>query len=468
VTTPAADPRARSIARLRASPQGPGRLDLAVAAVYAAVFLGYTLLVLGRKVTGLPWVAGLGPGSIAIDFRIELVSRVSIGLVIVCAAALAWQRSRPEMSFLVICAVGCIQVALGEPFSTWNVAMPAALYSAAAYAGRGFARLALGMAAFAYFALWAVQTGLLVRLRNLPNPLDVLSTPRGATFVVVFAVLVLVWVIGDQVRAARERVDRELERAEQLEREEEANARIGALAERHRIARELHDVVAHGLSVMIVQADGALYAEAEHPDAPRNALATIASTGRESLAEMRRLLGVLRDEPDAAQLAPQPDLEAVPELIEGFGKSGLVIEHRVDGVARPVSPAVGLTAYRVVQESLTNVLHHVGPTRVEVRVAFTPDTLGISVRNDPGSQRPAVATGPQRGLGLVGMRERVGLLGGRMAAGPTPDGGFAVRVEIPDRAWPSGPAAFAPEPDGRSPGTGLPFTAPTGPTEGRA
>jgi signal transduction histidine kinase len=436
------------VAPARLSPRQQA-VDIALAVGFAAVFLGYTALLFGSKTLHLPWLAGAGMGSLVIDLRIEVISRTSIALVAASAVALAFRRRHPAASFLAICGVGCVQVALGEPISLWNVAMPLALLSAAAYAGRGFARVALFLALAAYVGIWVIETGLLGRLDRLPNPLDVLTTGRGAAFVVMFALLVVVWAIGDQVRARRERFEYQLERAAQLQREQDANARIGALAERHRIARELHDVVAHGLSVMIVQADGARYAEAEHPEAPREALATIAATGRESLAEMRRLLGVLRDDPDAAQLAPQPDLGAVPGLIERFRAAGLDVDYRVEGPARPVPPAVGLTAYRIVQESLTNVLHHAGATRVQVRVSFAPYALGIVVANDPGPLRPPPSPEPGRGLGLLGMRERVALLGGRMAAGPTAAGGFVVQVEIAVVA--DGLRRAAPGPWGTSP-----------------
>lgn len=410
-------------------------VDVGLALLYAAVFLGFTVIQLGANVLDLPWIGRTAPlpDALGIQPTIVLFSRAAIGFVVVCAVALAWWRSRPELTFLVIGGVACLQIAVGEPIRFWNVAMPIALFSAAAYASRSFARLALGIAILGYVGVWAIEVNLLGRLDHLPDSVDFLAGTRGATFAVLFALLILVWAMGDQVRAARERLARDLERAEQLAREQEANARIGTLAERHRIARELHDVVAHGLSVMIVQADGALYAETEHPDVPREALTAIASTGRESLGEMRRLLAVLRDDPDAAQLAPEPELASLPTLIDGFRESGLDVSYAEAGTIRPMPPAVGLTAYRVVQESLTNVLHHAGPTHAEVRIVFLADVLELVVINEPGVRPPRPA-GATPGLGLLGMRERVGLLDGRMTAGPTPPGGFRVHVEIPVRA----------------------------------
>jgi signal transduction histidine kinase len=430
VTSRAPEDRRRSAALARVANDRQRLADAGLAVLYAAIFLGYTVVQLGANVAELPWVGRSLPGILVIQPTIVLFSRAAIGFVLVCAVALAWRRSRPELSFLVICGVACLQIAVGEPIRFWNIAMPIALFSAAAYASRGFARLALVIAILGYVGIWAIEVDLLGRLDSLPDPVDVLTTPRGAAFVVVFAVLAVIWAMGDQVRAARERLERDLERTEQLAREQEANTRMGALAERHRIARDIHDVVAHGLSVMIVQADGALYAEGRHPEAPRQALATIASTGRESLHEMRRLLGVLRDDPDAAGPAPQPELASLPTLIDQFRASGLDVTYTEEGVIRPMPPAVGVTAYRVIQESLTNVLHHAGRTHVDVRVAFGPEALELVVANEPGRTPPRPAA-TSTGLGLLGMRERVSLLDGRMTAGPTPTGGFRVQVVIP-------------------------------------
>jgi signal transduction histidine kinase len=436
VTNPsgALDPPVRSRSGGGSDRHLPPTADILLAVLYVAVFLGATFVISPSFPRDLPWTTGLGPGSIQIDLRVELGSRASVALMLACGVALAFRRSSPVGSFLAIVAVAAVQALLGEPIAVWNVAMAVSLFSVAAYGSRRFSRVALGLAIAGYVGIWVMQTGALGRLDGLADPLAVLATQRGAAFVAMFAVLVVIWALGDQVRSANERLAFQRERIEQRERQQEATARLETLAERQRIARELHDVVAHGLSVIIVQADGARYAEATHPEAPRQALATIAATGRESLTEMRRLLGILRDDPDAPRLAPQPDLAAVPALVDGFREAGLAVEMRIDGTPRPLPPAVGLTAYRVVQESLTNVLHHVGPTHVRVGIRLGDDALAILVENTPGASRPAASPGDRQGLGLLGMRERVGLLGGRMVAGPMPDGGFRVRVELPIRA----------------------------------
>ena len=413
-------------------PDRPRIADISLAVLYAAIFLGYTAIVLGRNVLALPWLERASPGLPGFEPSVLLLSRAAIIFVVVCSVALAWRRSRPELAFLVIGGIGALQFVVGEPIRLWDIAMPVGLFFAAAYASRTFARLALALAVLGYVGIWAIGVNLLGRLDELPSLFEALAGPRGATFAVIFALLVLVWAIGDQVRAARERLELELERAASVVREQETTARLGALAERQRIARDLHDVVAHGLSVIIVQADGALYAEAEHPDAPRRALETIASAGRQSLDDMRQILGVLREGPDAAEGASQPELASLPALLEQFRAAGLDVAYGEDGTVRAVPPAVGLTAYRVVQESLTNVLHHAGITHVDVHVGYRPDGIELDIQNVAGTGTPRPATGGT-GLGLVGMRERVNLLGGQLTVGPTPEGGFRVHVEIPTK-----------------------------------
>ncbi|MFN8631232.1 MAG: hypothetical protein U0838_13225 [Chloroflexota bacterium] len=179
MTNPAWAPGAATVPPARASGEPPRPVDIAIAAAYAVVFLGATFLAFGVKAIYLPWVGGIGDGSLAIVPQFEVTSRIAVGFVIACSIALVWRRSKPEASFLAITAVGCLQVAIGEPVSFWNIAMPIALFSAAAYASRSFGRLALGIAVVAYFGVWAIEVGLLGRLGSLPNPFDILTTPAA-------------------------------------------------------------------------------------------------------------------------------------------------------------------------------------------------------------------------------------------------------------------------------------------------
>jgi signal transduction histidine kinase len=402
-------------------------VDVIIAALSATLFLGLSV-VAGSRLAHLPWFSAPPGGSFFGWPRLELASYASVALMLASSAALAFRRLMPRASFLVIGAIGATQILLGEPIAAWDLVIAASLFSAAAYGTRTFARLALVLGALGYVGAWALATGLLGRLDVLTDPVGLLTTNRGAIFVALLAPLLLVWVIGDQVRASSERLVVERERSLQAARERDANARLDALAERHRIARELHDVVAHGLSVMIVQADGAVYAADDHPEAPRQALGVIAATGRESLVEMRRLLGLLRGADEAAATAPQPGLAAISQLAAGFREAGVNVDLSLPDPLPQTPAGVALAAYRIVQEALTNVLKHAGRAEASVVVSADSQRLLVRVSNAPGDRVPT--SDPGDGLGLMGMRERVRLLGGRLAAGPHGDG-FEVSAELP-------------------------------------
>ena len=198
-----------------------------------------------------------------------------------------------------------------------------------------------------------------------------------------------------------------------------------AADERVRIARDLHDVVAHHVSVIVVQAEAAQEVLAARPEQAGAAMATVADTARSALTELRRMMGVLRSD---ATTAPQPDLAALDELAEVVRRAGLPVTLRRTDPVPPVDPVIGLTTYRVVQEALTNVLRHApGATRADVDVAVDDHALLVTVSDDG----PPVAAPGSTGLGLVGMRERVGVLGGTLDAGPSAGGGFRVRARLP-------------------------------------
>ncbi|MGW4892947.1 sensor histidine kinase [Kitasatospora sp. NPDC004240] len=204
--------------------------------------------------------------------------------------------------------------------------------------------------------------------------------------------------------------------------------------ERRRIARELHDIVAHHITTMQLMAGGAR-ANLANPDVARDALVTLESSGRLALSEMRQLLDVLRagDEPDTVPPAPQPGVRDLDRLVDEARRDGLPTDLTVHGTPRPLPPTLGLTVFRIVQESLTNARKHAGPARVRVHLTHHPDHLTIDVRDD-GPATPPPTTGPARdggGHGLIGMRERVTLHGGTLRCGPHPDGGFAVHADLP-------------------------------------
>lgn len=238
----------------------------------------------------------------------------------------------------------------------------------------------------------------------------------------------VICLIGRGIRDRHILVDRLGERADRLEREREEKARVAVAEERARIARELHDIVAHGVSVMVVQAGAARRVlNADLQQAERSLLA-VEATGRQSLAEMRRLLGVLRTDSDALTLAPQPGLGRINDLFEQVRGAGLPVELHSEGESRALPIGVDLVAYRVIQEGLTNVLKHAGQARATVTIGYRQDSIDLEVRDD-GKGQPAQTDG--RGHGLFGMRERVGLYGGRLLAEPLETGGFVIRATIP-------------------------------------
>jgi signal transduction histidine kinase len=197
--------------------------------------------------------------------------------------------------------------------------------------------------------------------------------------------------------------------------------------ERARIARELHDIVAHAVSTIVVQAGAAEQVVEDDPAFTRASLETIRSTGASALSEMRRLVTVLRDDDAAGPLEPQPGLAGLPALLESMRAAGLVVEVRTTGQARPLPAGLDLAAYRIVQEGLTNVRRHSAAGRAEVRLSFGADDLHVEV-HDRG---PQVAAPPESGgHGLVGIRERAALYGGRMSAGPDGRGGFSLCVQL--------------------------------------
>jgi len=247
------------------------------------------------------------------------------------------------------------------------------------------------------------------------------------------------WVLGDSMGTRRAYSATLEERAVRAERERDTQAQIVAAAERARIARELHDVIAHNLSVMVAQADGGAYAFDATPERSRQALAEIGRTGRQALSEMSSLLGVLRTDRDAAPLAPAPAAAEIGQLVTQAREAGMRVSCTVKGTARPLPGGLELIVYRIVQEALTNVRKHAGPeAAAEVTVRYDPGELLVRVADDGGaSSTPAnlpryrtAATDPE-GHGLAGMRERAALYGGTVQAGPRPAGGFEVTARLP-------------------------------------
>ena len=272
-------------------------------------------------------------------------------------------------------------------------------------------------------ALWGLitalaGTGLLGAAGALQNQSDTFS---------VWIFLGAAWAAGRTIRRRETAAEDARARAARLAVEKEQQAVLAVAQERSRIARELHDVVAHSVSVMVVQAGAAQRVIEGDPARARDALSSIETAGRQSLVELRRLLGVLRADDGSHGVAPQPGLAQVDELIERARAAGLDAGIRVDGEQRALSMGADLAAYRIVQEALTNVIKHAAATAVDVTIRYLPGALELSIRDNGGGPRNERAAGH----GLIGMRERVAMFGGTLSAGKAPEGGFAVAAHIP-------------------------------------
>jgi signal transduction histidine kinase len=251
-----------------------------------------------------------------------------------------------------------------------------------------------------------------------------------------FAVLLPSWLLGDALRQRRREADARAEAADRDLREREARLREAAADERRRVARELHDIVAHTVSVMQVQAGAARQVVRTSPDRAEASLLAVEATGREAMAELRSLLGVLDDEGVAAGLAPEPGVGQLDGLVERVRQAGLQAEIEIDGQPRPLPAGLDVTVYRIVQEALTNALRYARGARTLVHLTFDAAQVRIEVLDD-GPSEPAPASHEGSGRGLVGMRERASHAGGRLEAGPRLGGGYAVRAWLPLEALPA-------------------------------
>ena len=351
------------------------------------------------------------------------IASTGVGVAVALATTLpvAWRRVNPVAATLATSLAWVIPTD-GYLFVGYVVAF-LQYYSLAAYVGPSRTVIAVA-------TLGVVLSIVSAALRD-----DVVGEYFGA-----LPAVVLPAITGRVVRRLREDADRLAELTVHLERERERAEHAAVAEERGRIARELHDVVAHGVSVIAIQADAAEAALDRDPELARAPLRTIRRSAKEALEEMRRLLGVLREDGDGGDLLPQPGLGLLDDLVEHARGAGLEVTLAVDGEPRPLSPGLDLSAYRIVQEGLTNVRKHAAGAPARVTVTWAPRELALEVR-DSGPARPAspagaASSGPARwtangGHGLVGMRERVRMHGGELHAGPAAGGGFAVRARLP-------------------------------------
>jgi signal transduction histidine kinase len=345
-----------------------------------------------------------------IDAPWPVVAMFALGTTV----PLLWRRRAPLL-VLVVC-LACIVIPdakyeIGNNASAPFAGTLVAAYASGAYTSRRDGRIA------------AAIIGAMVLISAVSIGEDVVG---DAVFI--GGILFAVWGAATIVRSRQELAAALAARTVELEHEREEKAKLAVAEERTRIARELHDVVAHNISIMVVQAGAERHAIGDDRPDTSKVLATIEETGRAALAEMRRLLGMLRRSDDELALAPQPSLRYLEDLVEQVREAGMPVELRIEGEQRAIAPGIDLSAYRIVQEALTNALKHAGPAQARVTVRYGDDELDIEIADDgagPDGEAPA------GGHGLVGMRERVALFGGDLASGRRRGGGYAVRARLP-------------------------------------
>ncbi|GAA0962145.1 sensor histidine kinase [Actinocorallia libanotica] len=342
--------------------------------------------------------------------------KIHLLLIFGLLTPLVWRRRWPRAVFTVVALVSFAQWLAGMAPQVANMAVLIALYTIATRSRLPWALAAAGVCVFGFS---------LVTFDGDQSVRDSLSAMATMT---VFIVATLVF--GVYLGTRRAYLQSLEERALQSEQERDTQVRMAMAAERARIARELHDVIAHNVSVMVVQADGAAYAIDTDVDRAKNALETISATGRLALGEMRRLLGVLRESDDTGAYTPQPGVEQLDDLVEQVRDAGLPLDFTVEGEPKELPQGLQLSVFRIVQEALTNTLKHAGPgASARVRLRYDNGAVEIHVQDD--GRGTAMAENDGKGHGLAGMRERAALYGGTVRAEPVPGGGFEVAARLP-------------------------------------
>jgi signal transduction histidine kinase len=329
----------------------------------------------------------------------------------VMTLSVGWRRAKPLLAAALLGPALVAQTLAGEvEIAGGFIALLVVTYSVASYADLRTARLG----------------GLLVLVGVFTFPL--VNDTNFADEVSNMAIVVGPWILGRAVRSRQQRAVEAEDRAVAIEREREERMRVVIADERGRIARELHDIVAHGVSVMVLQAGAARQTLDRDPEKVRNLLETVEQMGRQALDEMHRLLGILRRGDDDLTLTPPLTLSSIGRLIDDVRSTGLSVDYRIEGDQRGLAAGMEVSAYRIVQEALTNTIKHADASSVEVVLRYDVDALELTVTDDG---RGSGVDGGSDGHGLIGMRERTELFGGSVAAGPRDANGWVVEARLP-------------------------------------
>ena len=340
---------------------------------------------------------------------------VAVLLSLLQTLPLAFRRRAPLPAFILTLVGVCTYYALGYEVTDGTLATFIGVYTVAAYENRWKSLVGLGLLAVGMTWYWLTRA----------EPFD----PTTPIWIGILGLLS--WGLGEFVRTRRAYTAQVEALAERLDRARALEARQAAWQERARLARELHDVIGHTVNVMVIQAGAGRRTQASDRELAERAFQTIESTGREALEELDRLLGILRtEEDDEPELPPQPGLEQLRALAGRFEDAGLPVEITIEGDQVPLPRSLDQSAYRIIQEALTNALRHAGDTIAHVAVRYRTDRLELEVANDNHGNRPP-SDHAGGGRGLIGIQERVALFGGELEAGPRAGGGFVVRCRLP-------------------------------------
>ncbi|KAA0930266.1 sensor histidine kinase [Streptomyces apricus] len=378
----------------------------------------------GRReaaVTAAAFVLCLLGGVVQVDDTLSAPSAAAYAVAVVSCAVLPLRHRAPLAALAATTACGALVQPLGLLLSPLIVAP--ALISAYSYAlAARTERHAAGAVSLASAVLLA---------SSVPLSGD-LSWQDASRVVTMAASPLVAGLLGHSVRNRRAYLAAVEERARRAEKSRESEARRRVAEERVRIARELHDLVAHQITLANAQATVAAHLFDVRPEQTRKSLGELVATTADALDDLRATVGLLRQSGDAAAPAePTPGLSRLPTLVDSFRRAGLEVSVHEEGTARPLPPGVDLTAYRIVQEALTNVTKHAGTRSARVRLAWGRDRVTVTVADDGGGAGTAAAPDRPPGYGLIGMRERATAVGGRLSAGGRPEGGFLVRAELP-------------------------------------
>lgn len=351
---------------------------------------------------------------------------LAVTLISLEITPLIWRRVFPSVSLIIITIAVVMLLVLNIPdMNFMGIISMLAVFSAAAYGGNR--RDVISVA-----CVVAIIGGLTYRLLFSTNFVFLSSSTLFTITRLLYNLIIYlaIWWLGKTLRLSREQASHLRESTEQLVRQREENARRAVIDERIRIARELHDVLAHHVSVMGIQAGAARQVLKQYPEKALNSLSLIETSSRQAVSELYRLLGLLRDEKQVESFTSQPGLQQLDKLVTDIQTAGIQVEVKIEGARHEIPDIVDLSAYRIIEEALTNILKHAGATKATININYQNNTILMDI-TDNGHGTPNDGKIAAGGKGLIGMRERVNLLKGEFWAGNGTNGGFRVKVKLP-------------------------------------